>query len=172
MIRGDHVTITGEKELQKLFGRVITIAKNPGRVYKLIGGRMKKMIQGNFKRKANADGSKWAPLSEVTIMLRRKGSGAGRAPIPLRDTDRMYNSIAYKIGPDGVYVGTNVEYAPDLHFGRKGGWVAGGPAVDGVKMVETISTIPARQFVYIQDTDIDILMKILAFEMIEAAFGK
>ena len=36
------------------------------------------------------------------------------------DTGRLRNSEDYKVEEDGVYIGTNVEYAPYMEYGRSG----------------------------------------------------
>lgn len=33
------------------------------------------------------------------------------------DTGRLRNSISHQVEPDGVYIGTNVEYAPFVEYG-------------------------------------------------------
>jgi phage virion morphogenesis protein len=161
--------VTGTDELKKVIGQAILINKNAGAILRMIGMRMKKMIQDNIKRQENADGSKWEPMSEVTKELRRKGRGTGE-PILLRDTGRLFNSIAFKVNGNEIIAGTNVEYAPALQFGQKGGWSGGN--VEGKWIGETMATIPARQFVYIRDADIEILTKMLTNELIIAAFRK
>ncbi|HDD52944.1 MAG TPA: hypothetical protein ENF32_02600 [Thermosulfidibacter takaii] len=61
-------------------------------------------------------GPGWPPLRPSTVARRRKGSA-----VPLRDTGRLMNSIAYKAENDIVTVGTNVQYAAVQQFGARRG---------------------------------------------------
>lgn len=82
-------------------------------------------------------GRGWAPLSAVTVSRRRQGSA-----VPLRDTDRLMNSLTYRADASSVEVGTDVIYAGTHQFGARQGAYGrtrrGGPIPWG--------SIPARRF--------------------------
>lgn len=71
-----------------------------------------KWIQENFKSQgAKAlDGKKWAPLSELTIALRRKGPGVG-SPKILEDTGNLKNRWKRFYTDQDAYVESGVNYA-------------------------------------------------------------
>lgn len=63
-----------------------------------IGNALVNLVKLGFRNSTTPDGARWAPL------VFRDGQ-------PLRDTSRLMNSIEHVVTPDGVEVGTNVEYA-------------------------------------------------------------
>ncbi len=95
-------------------------------------------------------GPGWPPLSQRTLVRRRKGSGK-----PLLDTGRLRASIGnvnrggiFEIDERSVRVGTNVIYAAIHNFGGRAGR---GHRVE----------IPARPFLYVEDKDIDVFKEII-----------
>lgn len=77
-------------------------------------------IDKNFR--AQGRPSKWQGLSPMTKAFRRKGKGGGSAKFAiLQDTGRLKGSISAKVyartTANAVTVGTNIEYAPLMHFG-------------------------------------------------------
>lgn len=60
-----------------------------------------------------------------TVTRSREGGGqyshvaAAAGHAPNKDTGRLSNSIFVEVKQDDVFVGTSVEYAPDLEFGTK-----------------------------------------------------
>lgn len=67
----------------------------------------------------------------------------------LRDTGRLFNSLTYQLVPDGVAWGTNVAYAPYLHYGatikaRNNGFLRFKTAYGWVSKKEVI--LPPRPF--------------------------
>lgn len=78
---------------------------------------MKTKVDFRFKQSKNPNGEAWAPLSLVTIAMRRNGSNK-----PLVDTGELRASITSKITPTVAVVGTNKEYAAYQNFAvKKGG---------------------------------------------------
>jgi phage gpG-like protein len=65
-------------------------------------------------------GAPWAPLSAVTLAMRRKGKGTGGSK-PLWSTGRLANSIHAVVDSNSVTVGTDVKYAAMQHFGARQG---------------------------------------------------
>ena len=87
--------------------------------------------------------------------MRRQGDESlDREPMALRDTGRLYNSIAYQIIGQTVYAGTNVAYAEDQQFGDGSGEGA----------------IPPREFVWISDTKVEEMYNRLVNSLIASVF--
>lgn len=103
---------------------------------------------------------KWAPLSDVTIALRREGDEYND-PQVMRDTDLMMASIGtpakggvYRLMPDSITVGTALERAEPLNFGFvTGGFIKG-------------KNVPARKFILAQDED-EVKIYDLAVEFVD-----
>lgn len=94
-----------------------------------------------------ASGTRWAPLSPVTLGRRR--GGAGRI---LQDTGRLAASITANHGRDYAEAGTNVIYGATQFFGaRKGQFGPRTPWGD----------IPARPFLGMGDEERDEILDIL-----------
>lgn len=79
-----------------------------------IGNDLKESTRLRFKDGRGPDGQAWKPLSPITRLLRRQGSG-----VPLNDTGRLKNSIIMRVVGDAVEVGTEVCYAPVHQFGAR-----------------------------------------------------
>lgn len=79
-----------------------------------LGGHFVFSTQRNFETETAPDGSKWRPLSPRTAEKRiGKGRNARKRGYShiLRVTARLYQSIAYRVLPDGVEWGSNLVYA-------------------------------------------------------------
>ena len=72
-----------------------------------VGSEMVYQTQQNFENQSSPDGVPWQKS------LRAIAQGGET----LRDTGRLLNSITFNPMPDGVEWGTNVVYAPYLHYG-------------------------------------------------------
>ena len=81
-----------------------------------IGEALVESTKLRFRSSSTPAGGKWAPLSPVTVALRRKGSSA-----PLLDTGRLRNSITRSVDATSVTVGTNVVYARMQQYGARKG---------------------------------------------------
>jgi phage virion morphogenesis protein len=93
-----------------------------------VGAALTENVRMSFVMGASPYGVKWLPLKF------RRGD-------PLRDTDRLMNSITYRVAADGVEVGTNVPYAGVHQFGYS---VI--KARFGSKQARRGARIPARPF--------------------------
>lgn len=169
---GFQITGRGLENFKRDIQNCIIANNNPDSVLRIIGARMKKAIQDNIKRQEQADGTAWPPLSDVTIELRRKGPRKGKPDIPLRDSGRLFNDIAYQVSGKEVAAGTNTEYAPTHQFGQtgSGGWH--GVKVDGKWVGEAVNDIPAREFVYLNDKQVEDIVNTLTDRLIVSAFGR
>lgn len=77
-----------------------------------------KDIIDHFNKEQGESGP-WRPLSNVTIMRRRKGNRAGRDKI-LQDTGNLKNSMMLKNNSTSAIVFTNVRYASKHNEGSGG----------------------------------------------------
>ena len=78
-----------------------------------IGQGLVSSVQHRFLTGTDVDGNPWK-ISWRASMQGRDGVGVGET---LRDTGRLMNSYTHNVLSSGVEVGTDVEYAPHLHFG-------------------------------------------------------
>lgn len=139
------------------FNRMLAAGQNPRAYLGAIGDALKNSTKLRFVAGKAPDGTRWAPLSAVTIARRRKGKGGGSAQ-PLRDTGRLMNSITfYQRDRDSVIVGTDVIYAAMQHFGAKQGSFGrtkrNGPIPWG--------DVPARPFFGLSSDDREEIVNIL-----------
>jgi phage gpG-like protein len=171
-------TVRGLDHLTRDLRMLAVANKRPERTLKLIGARMKRICQDHFQSQKNLDGSPWPPLSEITISLRRK-----RSNVPLRDTGRLKNSIGIAVKGASVSVGTNVAYAETHQFGHEGTYTKEPDKKKGRKWSKTLSaaareaikknveaqdrSIPAREFIYMNDADITDLITMLKNQLIK-----
>jgi phage virion morphogenesis protein len=109
-----------DSELRASFDRMLSAGQNPQPYLRAIGDALTNSTRLRFNDSQAPDGSAWAPLSPVTLALRRKGKGSGGAK-PLLDTGRLRNSITSSVDANSVTVGTNVDYGAMQHFGAKRG---------------------------------------------------
>ena len=72
-----------------------------------IGAGLVNSIQHRFLTGTGVDGNPW----KISWRARMQGGET------LRDTGRLMNSYTHNVLSNGVEVGTNVEYAPYLHYG-------------------------------------------------------
>lgn len=142
---------------------------------KRIGEYMISSIQNNFLAQGRPD--KWAPLSQMTMALRRKGTGAG-GPLILRDKGDLFKSIVYDpVEPEEfVRVGTNLPYAKKLHYGGVNVIPAHTENVKSFtrrskgktitvrsfkrKVSDRMFNVPARPFVMVQEDDVPVIQRI------------
>ncbi|MFH7767729.1 phage virion morphogenesis protein [Acinetobacter sp. BSP-28] len=78
-----------------------------------IGQGLVSSVQHRFLTGTDVDGNPWK-ISWRASMQGRDGVGVGET---LRDTGRLMNSYTHNVLSSGVEVGTDVEYAPHLHYG-------------------------------------------------------
>lgn len=136
-----------DEEVQRLIEALSRKLGNLAPAMHEIGQRYERRVLENFEGSHAPDGTPWARLSAVTLMLamgKKKRMGKrgitkkGRAYLgnkkPLIEEGRMYERIHYQAGADAVKVGlTGIKYAAIHQFG--------GPAGRNRKV-----TIPARPY--------------------------
>ena len=86
---------------------------NTAAMFDEIGAELVSSTQRRFTGQHDVDGNPWK-ISWRASMQGRDGVGVGET---LRDTGRLMNSYTHNVLSSGVEVGTDVEYAPHLHYG-------------------------------------------------------
>lgn len=114
-----------------------------------------------FEKEAAPDGAAWAPLSPVTVALRKK-IGKGPRPI-LQITGGLVNSLTRAHGADFAAAGTNKIYAATQQFGAAkgefGATARGAPIPWG--------DIPARPFLGLSAEGAGDVVRILQQHLLE-----
>lgn len=95
--------------IEAIFKRLNQFNADKFQLYDEIGAELSHRVQVRFLDSVDVDGNPWK------ISWRAKLQGGQT----LRDTGRLMNSYTHNVLSSGVEVGTNVEYAPYLHFGAK-----------------------------------------------------
>jgi phage gpG-like protein len=108
--------VVNEREVLAGLGRLLAAGENPRPWLSAIGNAGVDETRLRFSESRAPDGSAWAPLSPVTIALRR-----GSSAQPLLDTGALRNSITSVVDDKSVTIGTNKVQAPMLHFGARRG---------------------------------------------------
>jgi len=154
-ISGIEAVKAALERLRKVAGAPDGIARDIGivaerRIKRCFGSATAPEIgpEGPGGKGAAALGKSWAPLSEMTLMMRREGKGKGGGVKILQDTGRLKQSIASIVAGGAVTIGTGVEYGPK-HQGGEG-------------------RVPARPFVGINEEDRATMVQVVLMAM-EAA---
>jgi len=105
-----------DRQVTAALGKLVRAGTNLRPILTSIGETMVESTKLRFRDSQAPDGGRWAPLSPVTIALRRQGSSK-----PLLDTGRLRNSITRAVGVRDVVIGTNVIYAGTHQFGARKG---------------------------------------------------
>ncbi len=105
-----------DRQVNAALGKLARTGANLRPVLTSIGEAMVESTKLRFRDSHAPDGGRWAPLSPVTVALRRKGSSK-----PLLDTGRLRNSITRAVGVRDVVIGTNVIYAGTHQLGARKG---------------------------------------------------
>lgn len=129
------------QEVAAAVGQVADRMGSPDAALSIIGETVTASVQRNFELGGRPP---WQPLSPVTLAKKRGGSilvGKGWA-------GGLLGSIHWEVADNVVYVGTDKIYAAIHQFG--------GSAGRGHKV-----EIPAREFLMIQDEDVDEALELL-----------
>ncbi len=128
-----------------------------------IGAMLRASTDLRFVDSQAPDGSKWKPLSPVTVALRGKGSGWQ----PLMKKGGLRTSMTYLATPREVLVGTNVIYAGTHQLGARRGQYGktkrGSPIPWG--------NVPARPFLGVSRDDEREIHSIIADHVRQALGG-
>lgn len=142
-----------ERQQQAMLAR----CRNASYAYNLIAAKMEARSLRCFQTESNPDGVKWKPLSDTTIMRRRKGKRQGSDRI-LQDTSTLRNSIqgSGKGSAKAATISTNIKYAAIHNYG--------GPAKAwGKKPFQ----MPRREFMGMSAADIKRYKETLARYIVE-----
>ena len=104
----DSIQFHGQEKITRWLNRVLKETKDSTELLHEIGS----ILESNTKERINSgigvDDKPWQKSWRARV----------QGGTTLRDTSRLYNSIKYQIiGGKRVVVGTNVIYAPLMHFG-------------------------------------------------------
>lgn len=101
------ITVTiDDKEVRAVLGRIAARARSMAPLMRNLAAIMKAAVQENFIQEGRP---KWKPSKRA----RQQGGQT------LRDSGRLFRSIIDSSDDHSAQVGTNVRYAPHLHFGTK-----------------------------------------------------
>ncbi|MCO8059137.1 phage virion morphogenesis protein [Acinetobacter towneri] len=93
--------------IEAIFARLNQFNADKSKLFDEIGAGLVFSVQDRFFTGRDVDGNPWK------MSWRAKLQGGQT----LRDTGRLMNSYTHNVLVNGVEVGTNVEYAPYLHYG-------------------------------------------------------
>ena len=138
----DSIQFHGQEKITEWLNRVLKQAGDHTKLMHNIGS----ILEHNTKQRINTgigtDDKPW----QKSWRARMQGGTT------LRDTSRLYNSIKYTVldGGKRVVVGTNVFYAPVMHFGatikaKSGKYLKFKTTIGGWAQVQSV-IIPARPF--------------------------
>lgn len=102
------ITITAESSpLEAIFKSLGAYEREESKLFNELGSELLDQVQFRFIEGVGLDGNPW-------VQSWRAKMQGGQT---LRDKGILMNSYTYNVLPNGVEVGTNVEYAAPLHFG-------------------------------------------------------
>ena len=108
------ITIKADSSpIEAILTRLNQFDADKSKLFDEIGAGLVSSVQDRFFTGRDVDGNPWQ-MSWRASMQGRKGMQGGQT---LRDTGRLMNSYTHNVLSNGVEVGTNVEYAPYLHYG-------------------------------------------------------
>lgn len=169
-----HITLE-DTRVQEWLGRLRESGRNPRAALVSIARYGRTSTQMRFRNQIGPDGRRWWPSA------RAKAQGGQT----LRDTNRLYRSLVWAVGPGYAEWGTNVIYAAAHNFGirkfvnvsphrrRLQGTTKSGRAwakVVPVKSFARMMFLPRRQFIGFSATDREAIIDILR-EFLESEGG-
>lgn len=102
------ITIKADSSpIEAIFAHLNQFNADKSKLFDEIGSGLVFSVQDRFFNGRDVDGNPWK------MSWRAKLQGGQT----LRDTGRLMNSYTHNVLANGVEVGTNVEYAPYLHYG-------------------------------------------------------
>jgi phage gpG-like protein len=108
-------------EAQKAFAKLLTRGADLQTPLKDIGQAIKESSRLRFLESKAPSGKAWAPLSPVTLALRRQGKRKGAGSKPLLNTGALRNSIMFRLGGTFVEIGSPEAKAKTHQFGARVG---------------------------------------------------
>lgn len=150
-----NVNVTGRETVIEALSNLALEPDNLERLLDEIGINLVENNRLRFTSQKTPDGDTW-PRS---IRASKQGGET------LRDTGRLLASITHDVSSDSVEIGTNVQYAPYIHFGARIKAVAAPnlkfkiPGVGWVSKKEV--TLPERPFLGIDSDDETLILSII-----------
>lgn len=86
-------------------------------VLRAIGAAMRAQVARRFDDGRDPNDVAWAPMSDATKAMRRRGRGRGE-PKSLLDTGRLRRSVTFSATVDTLRFGSNLVYAAAQQFGN------------------------------------------------------
>ncbi|WP_335956732.1 phage virion morphogenesis protein [Acinetobacter bereziniae] len=108
------ITITAESSpLEAIFKSLGAYEREESKLFNELGSELLDQVQFRFIEGVGVDGNPWVQSWRAKMQGRAEMQGGQT----LRDKGILMNSYTYNVLPNGIEVGTNVEYAAPLHFG-------------------------------------------------------
>lgn len=141
------IQMHGQDKLGEFMRRVERQVGNPADLWRDIGDILVHNIQQRIQTGIGTNDKPWQKSWRAQVQ-------GGQT---LRDTGRLHNSIFVRINGSKIVVGTNVVYAPLMHFGgvvrpKNGKYLKFKTPLGGWVQLKSI-TIPARPFLGISVDD-------------------
>lgn len=134
-------------------------------IHQSIGNYVVRVTKERFKKGVEPDGTAWAPKKQATID-RYKKNGDGDRPDPLiGPSKRLSSEIAHYADPQGVEIGSALEYSAAMQDGAKQGAFGKAPRGGPIPWGD----IPARVWLGLSEEDEAAIIDI-ADEHLEQAF--
>ncbi len=103
----DSIQMHGQEELQRFMQQVLDRVEDPSELWYDISDILVVNTQKRIQTGIGTDDKPWQKSWRARVQ-------GGQT---LRDTGRLHNSICARVQGNKITVGTNVVYAPILHFG-------------------------------------------------------
>lgn len=149
------ITIKADSSpIEAILTRLNQFDADKSKLFDEIGSGLVFSVQDRFFNGRDVDGNPW----KMSWRARLQGGQT------LRDTGRLMNSYTHNVLSNGVEVGTNVEYAPYLHYGatilpKNGQYITFAVAGQYRKVKEV--NIPSRTFLGINAEDEEMVLDIV-----------
>lgn len=158
-----RATVTGSLVLEAL-SRIALGPDDKAKLLDQLGAGFVENSRLRFADQVAPDGTAWIPSIRATVE-------GGQT---LRDTGRLMASMTHRVGADYVEYGTDVEYAPPLHYGAVI-TAKTGPYLKfkvGNRWASKASvTIPARPIVGFSEDDEDFTLEVITGFLRRSAGG-
>lgn len=143
----DSIQIHGKEKLQRFMQQVLDRVEDPSKLWHDISDIIVINTQVRIQTGIGTDDKPWQKSWRAKVQ-------GGQT---LRDTGRLHNSIFAKVQGNKITIGTNVVYAPILHFGgtikpKSGKYLAFRTPTGGWRKIKAVY-IPPRPYMGISVDD-------------------
>ncbi|RYL25110.1 phage virion morphogenesis protein [Acinetobacter piscicola] len=143
----DSIQMHGQEKLQQFMQRVVDRVGDASKLWHDISDLIIGNTQERIRTGIGTDDKPWQKSWRAQVQ-------GGQT---LRDTGRLHNSIFAKVQGNRITIGTNVKYAPILHFGgtirpKSGKYLTFKTPLGGWVKLKSV-TIPPRPFLGISVDD-------------------